>query len=223
MDIFSPGLCLKRAERYLPAVRPVCVELGEDLAILVAIGSVETEWGCGWGYRPKCSPDGTGDWTARRGGWLQKPHVQIIKNRESLPPGWSPPRKKLPDGTVAVLPGPYAIPDDGLGWGRGLLQLDYLGALRHLYRPEPWPVELQARAACLHLAESRRWLARFKANPLFDRAVLAAYNAGPRVAGPLQLGRDPDRVTKSGRYGAVVQERAGALHRAFPSVFGGVT
>lgn len=216
---FDPRLCFERVSPYLDAVRGVCRELGEESALLVALGSVETEWGWGSGYRPKGSPDGTGDWTARRGGWLSREGVAVVKDLKSLPLGWAAPRKRLEDGTVVILPGPYAIPVDGLGWGRGLLQMDHLGALRHLYRPAPWPVDLQVRAACLHLAESRRWLSRFELLPLFERAWIAAYNAGPSVAGPLQRGEDPDRVTANGRYGAMVQERAAAMRAAFPDVF----
>lgn len=218
--MWSPALTFERVAPYLAAVERVARAQGEDLAILVALGSVETEWGWGAGYRPKGSPDGTGDWTARRGRWLDAPGVQVIRDVRALPLPWAPQR----DEAGSIRPGPYAIPGDGLGWGRGLLQLDYCGAFRHLLQPAPWPIERQVEAACRHLAATREVLtADHRGHPDLERANLAAYNAGAgAVLAALRAGADPDSRTKTGRYGAQVLERAAALRAAYPCQLAGV-
>src|SRR6266704_2932742 len=83
-----------------------------------------------WALRPKGSPTGTGDWSARAGSWPHREGVQVIADTPSErlrleKSGWSLPMRKNPiSGVWEVATGPYAIPLDGLGWGRGLLQLD---------------------------------------------------------------------------------------------------
>lgn len=222
---FDPLLAYRRAEPYLEEVDRVARARGEDIALLVALGSRETEWGWAPGYHPRGSPDGTGDWVARRGAWLSKPGVRVVRTLADLPKGWSVPRQK-----GLILPGPYAIPGDGLGWGRGLLQLDFCGDFRGLYRPAPWPVMLQVEAACEMLALARRQLAELDGHPLFARAVLAGYNARrDRILDVVRLGRDPDAVTTPGPrarngagrgdYGRDVEERAAAMRAAFPFQF----
>lgn len=81
---------------------------------IYAIGQNETRWGqagLAGGYR-----DDTGDWTARPVGapnhWESVPGTKIVTE---LPEHWSS------GGTS----GPWVIPGDELGWGRGITQLDF--------------------------------------------------------------------------------------------------
>lgn len=164
----------------------------ERTSLLAAICLRETHAGRAPGYRPVGSPDGTGDWTARTGPWLRRMGVRIVAE---LPPGWSAPRKN----GVAV-PGPYAIPLDGLGWGRGFFQADVLGDHRDLIAPAPWPLDRQASAACAHMHLARKQLAEagFADHPLFERAIVSRYNASlTRVRAGLEAG-DPDIGTTPG-------------------------
>jgi hypothetical protein len=78
----------------------------------VALGMRESKWGTSPGYKPK-GPSGTGDWVARQGSWLSDKNAQAVN---VLPAGWSKPKGSSP---------PWAIPKDALGWGRGLMQIDY--------------------------------------------------------------------------------------------------
>ncbi len=214
-------LAWKRLEPHLSAILEVARARGEAPALLAALGSRETEWGYAPGYSPKTSPDGTGDWVARRGSWLSKPGVRSYPDGATLPSGWSKPRDK--DGHV--LPGPYALPGDLLGWGRGFFQCDAFGEFAHRYHPG-WTVIEQLHAACDELAADRVGLASIKAHPLFEQAVVCAYNADrARVLAAVKAGQDPDRVTtpgprelngsKAGDYGSDVLDRASAFRASY--------
>jgi hypothetical protein len=100
------NMCLPaRAQPYSDMILQVARETGVDPYILFAIGDRESNWGTQLRW-------GTGDWTARPGAaWGRTPGATVVN---TLPAGWSP-------GTVSA---PFAIPADGLGWGRGLMQLD---------------------------------------------------------------------------------------------------
>lgn len=146
---------------------------------LVAIGDVETHFGKARGY-----VDGRGDWTLRTGHWLQSAHVTVV---EDAPPGWSLPRRK--DGTA--IPGPYAMPEDGKGWGVDLWQLDWERAR-----------ELNLDPDAVRLACARELDACCLAFPGKLEAAFCAYNAGPAaVHHALSEGRDPNEVTTD-NYGA---------------------
>jgi hypothetical protein len=196
----------------------------ESVATLAALALRES-WCCDApGYRPRGSPDGTGDWTARTGHWTRREGVQVFadtpENRERLRElGWSLPKRKKPDGSLEVVPGPYAIPGDALGFGRGILQMDALGDFRALYRPAPWPVERQAYAACAMLDKARVQLARFADHPLYPRAVIARYNAAiDRVVAGLEAGA-VDVGTTGGDYSADVEALRNAVIARFPDRF----
>jgi hypothetical protein len=123
------------------------------------------------------------------------------------------------------VPGPYAIPADGKGFGRFLFQLDWCGRYGHLPRecPEATPF-LQARWACGVLRDAREELKAYREHPLFERAVVARYNASfNAVRAGLDAG-DPDLFTTvgpSGRgdYGSDVLARRDRLRAADPARF----
>ncbi len=118
--------------------------------------------------------------------------------------GWSIPTRKREDGSVVVLPGPYAIPLDGLGWGRGYWQADVLGDNRDLIVPGHWPVPAQAAAACAQLHLARQQFADFRYHALFERAVVARYNADFEPVRAGLLAGNPDIATTGGDYSADV-------------------
>lgn len=179
----------------------------EEVALLCAIGLRETWMGTCPGYTPK-GPDGSGDWCARTGHWLKEQGVQIVGN---LPAGWVAPKK-----AGQVVPPPYAIPQDGKGWGRGIWQLDALGDVRDLIAPAPWAVDRQAAAACAMLHRARRELAEFAQHPLYERAVAARYNTSlARVKAGMDAG-DPDVSTTGGDYGKDVLALRDALLAKYP-------
>jgi hypothetical protein len=98
------------AQGYADLILQVSRETGVDPYILFAIGDRESNWGTQL-------RQGTGDWTARSGSaWGKTPGAKVVT---TLPPGWS----------AGKLAGPWAIPADGLGWGRGLMQLDLQNSL----------------------------------------------------------------------------------------------
>lgn len=159
-------------------------------ALLIAsVGHVESEWG-------RALTQNCGDWTLRTGHWLVEEHTI----RVSSPPVGTPWRYlRRADGSI--IPGPYCMPDDGLGWGRGLMQLDFKNALAIDWRDPAANVRKGAQMldACLRV---------FAGNL---GAGVAAYNAGPaRVRHAIALGEPPDSVTTGGDYSARVLS---AFHR----------
>lgn len=148
---------------------------------LTALGDVETHWGKAKGYI-----DGRGDWTLRAGHWVREAGVSVVT---APPPGtpWRLPKDKAGN----VLPGPYAMPEDGKGFGLYELQLDWPHA--RLVGPDD-------RTACL-LAAARIADACTLAFPGRLDAAAAAYNAGcERVHHALSAGLDPNVVTTGGDY-----------------------
>ncbi len=185
------------------------------------------------GYRPRGSVDGSGDWTARAGHWTTREGVKVIPDtavgRAFLrSAGWSLPKRK--DGTI--VPGPYAIPMDGLGWGRGMLQADILGDHRAMIPPAgvSWPVDRQAATACAQLHLAREELAAYVALPpitcscgecgkvlSFGAAVVCRYNAAlASIERELRAGRHPDHATTGGDYGTDVAALEAAVIARWP-------
>jgi hypothetical protein len=149
---------------------------------LLASICLRESWACtAPGYRPKGFPDGSGDWLVRTGSWTRREGVIVHPDTDGAraalkAAGWFIPKM---DGSDEPVPGPYATPKDGRGWGRGSLQGDILGDFRELIPPPgtPWPLEQQAFKACAHLDMARRQLAEFAHHPLFERACIDRYNA----------------------------------------------
>jgi hypothetical protein len=138
--------------------------------------------------------------------------------------GWSP-------GYVLPYPGaPRWLGRGDNGHGYDFFQIDDRGPYAYLPReaPEASP-ELQARWACWVLRDNRVALAVLRGHPLWERAVICAYNnGGPKVGGrntyeavrhALQIGVNPDLVTTGQDYGSDVQRRRDKLRREHPEVF----
>jgi hypothetical protein len=185
----TPASVIPQVEPYLAAFAQGALAYAqqhgtrpERVSLLAAICLRETHAGWAPGYRPRGSPTGTGDWVLRTGHWthelgvVQWPDTGGFRSTLKAA-GWSLPR----DSRGEVLPGPYATPRDGRGWGRGLFQLDILGACRDLIPPPdaPWQVDLQAYAAAQHMDIARRVLRDVTGDAaMLERAVVVAYNAG---------------------------------------------
>lgn len=144
-----------------------------------------------------------------------------IALRETLV-GWAP-------GYVVPPGAPRHLGRGDHGHGFGLFQIDDRGPYAHLPRecPEATP-HLQARWACTVLRDARRELGAFAARLLFERGVVAAYNAGsPAVARCFRLGLNPDTVTTAGTrfdpprpdYGEDVLLRRDELRMMHPGTF----
>jgi soluble lytic murein transglycosylase-like protein len=118
--------------------------------------------------------------------------VQVVT---TLPPGWHAPN----DRKGRVIPGPYAIPTDGQGWGRGLMQHDYHRALAFDWRDPA--VNISKGAELLFELVDKEF-------PRNLRAAAAAYNCGPaNVRKALLLRKDEDFFTTGQDYGADVLRR----------------
>ena len=204
--------------------------------ITVALGKRESNWA------RSLDADLTGDYTARTGSWLKAPGVKVVSEGD-LPTKWIRPR----DGDGNVIPGPYAIPEDGLGWGRGVMQVDWprARAEKHNWRDHLANIRLGLRiykekVKELSAAPSGAWtigagLAKTlgvmpgtypaKAVPpdLVPVAALAAYNAGAaavRRAYSAAGQQGIDRITTGKDYATKVAGTIVALTNAFNNATG---
>jgi|SRR5712664_608096 len=195
------GLLPSAAQQYADVIAQVASESGEKPAVLTAIGWRETKWGTSRSLDVQ-GPSGTGDFVARVGHWLNGANVQIL---DDLPAGWHVPK----DSQGNPLPGPYAIPADGRGWGRGLMQIDLDRALGI-----QWDDPLtNVREAAKVLGEKRAYIQSHIAETLtpdeLERATVAAYNHGEGGSvGNLLAGRDIDTGTDHNNYSADVLSNA---------------
>lgn len=119
-------------------------------------------------------------------------------------------RPRGPTGTGDWAKRRGILPPDGLGWGRGLMQIDY--ASHEFARTGAWK---NARENILYgsrvLRQSYRHMelrTKLRGRELL-RAGLAGYNAGPgAVERVVNRGMDCDKFTAHGDYGRNVMERA---------------
>lgn len=161
------------ARQYADAILAESAAANVNPFVTVSLGVTETGWGTAAAYKQQA-----GDWTMRVGKWLQAPGVRIV---DTAPSGWAYPKKKDPiTGALVVVPGPYAIPEDGLGWGRGLMQIDW-GSWRSWLLSNDWrDPATNIRKGLAILKSGMSYLAAdgVAANDIVP-AALAAYNAGP--------------------------------------------
>jgi hypothetical protein len=220
------------ALQYVDSVIYAADKTGMGVFQLLAIGQHETLWGEAAAMKPK-GPGGTGDWTARKGAWLQEKGVRIVN---TLPPGW---------GAAKGSVGPWAIPSDGLGWGRGLMQVDFLASLNFDWKD---PLKNIVRGAEI-LKGKMAYLAATPKTPTLtigdtaakSRGVapgtykdprpltgskllegsIAAYNTGElNVLRSLAVGVPADKTTTGGNYSADVLSKGVAVAGAFKQAGG---
>jgi soluble lytic murein transglycosylase-like protein len=140
--------------------------------------------------------------------------ICAIGSRESNWGQGSDMRPKGPSGTGDWAPrNPktwgYAMPPDGLGWGRGLMQVDY--AESDFGKTGPW---MDPTANILFGSnELETNIKHYLANPIDGvdpvRAAVAAYNCGQGgVAKAVEDGFDVDHYTAGGDYSTDVMGRA---------------
>lgn len=108
---FAKGAAFKAAlpaavGQYAPQILSAAQRYGVDPFALAAIMYNESRGGVATGYRPQ-GPAGTGDFVPRG------------PKGVSLPPGWQA------SGYAKFANPATGLPPDGLGWGRGLMQIDY--------------------------------------------------------------------------------------------------
>jgi hypothetical protein len=102
----------------------------------------------------------------------------------------------------------YAMPPDGLGWGRGLLQIDYqqqFGQTGNWRDPEA-----NILYGCNELADNIAYFTKNSAGQSYDpqRAGIAAYNCGRgNVTRAIKAGYDVDRYTAGNNYSQDVVNR----------------
>jgi hypothetical protein len=125
---------------------------------------------------------------------------------------------KGPTGTADHAPRPFLgeyrtapLPPDGLGFGRGLMQIDH--DLHEFARSGPWhEPDANVRYACSVLAGFRPILRRRTVlhGAALTRAALAAYNCGlDNVLRAVRYGLDLDFYTAGREYSREVLNRAG--------------
>jgi hypothetical protein len=176
----------------------------------VLLGKLDRESQGGDALRPAAA-NGSGDRIARTLERLRREAPALeskVTISATVPSGWSAPK----DSQGRVKPGPYVVPGDGLGWGRGLSQIDWMG--HDFARTGPWHepdanIAYGARYLATLYRSLAGWSGRGSVDPM--RLALAAYNAGPgTVKAAVTAGRDPDSVTSGGDYSTDVYRR-GAL------------
>jgi hypothetical protein len=187
-----------------------------DPFLLAGIAERESHFGAAlWpkqGKPPMGRADGTGDWTARPKGWSISthgvPHATLPPGAGGSP-GWSP----HPSGRGAPPP-PYMLPPDGLGWGRGLMQIDF-----NVHYPwvttNDWgdPTTNINKAAEILASNLRFFRAQGLSEDTALRAAVANYNLGDRafILANVKAGRSPDLKTTGGEYSAYVVGAAQAF------------
>ena len=135
-------------------------------------------------------------------------------------------KPKGPGGTGDHAPRKGKMPPDGLGWGRGIMQIDYFS--HPFARGDEWmDPQKNIMYGSKVLANSMRTIkgrCTLKDGSIVipgydsDRLIcygLAAYNAGPlAVLTAIRRGVDVDLVTTGDNYSADVLSRAGWFQRA---------
>jgi hypothetical protein len=219
----TPASVIPNVEPFLPLITEGVLDFAsdhgtpvEDAATLAGICLRESLAGAA--LKPP-GIDGAGDWSVRTGHWTKRQGVEVFPDTDAARAELRALRFAIRKKNGQPVPGPYAIPKDRLGWGRGAFQLDVLGDQAHRIQPAPWPMDRQAYAACAQLALAREQLGAFAAHPLFGRAVLSRYNAAlERVRAGIEAG-DPDIGTTGGDYGRDVEELAEGVRARWPDRF----
>lgn len=181
----SAATILAAEAPYDAIVSALAASSGWDRNLLIGIGWQESRWGTS-SLLDVQGPGGTGDFTARSPSWVAATVknvpalAQYVVQVSALPPGWH-----------GSGPGPWMIPADGRGWGRGLMQIDLPNAIS-INWPDP-QTNIQASIDNLnsHEAYLKQRAPGVDSNALVT-ATVAAYNAGNVSTGhALLAGTDP--------------------------------
>ena len=107
-----------------------------------------------------------------------------------------------------------ALPADGMGWGRGIMQIDYAAhefARTGLWRDPQANILYGAKVlrGCYRVMQSKRL-----EDPILTRAAIASYNRGPgNIWRDIQQGFPVDSKTAHGNYSMDVLKRATSFRR----------
>lgn len=230
--IMPYALSLANAAKFLyglPAqTRPYAADLwdaGKKYGIdpFILAGIMERESISGAALYPK-GPSGTGDWTARPPGWSIAKHGKIVTK---LP---------LTDGVQRWMPhpslpnGPFYIPLDEKGWGRGLMQIDEAVHYDWLHANDWTNPKVLIDKAAKELSANLALMAKggLKGSLLVHAAV-SGYNVAPSTAlADARAGRSPDANTTGKNYardttgaGMGVLDRADRFQKASGILNGG--
>lgn len=160
-----------------------------DPCILAAIIAKESDFGA-------TLRDGCGDWVVRGNRYAGLKGVRTIERRDEFPEGW----------TIGEETGPWVIPEDGLGWKRGLMHIDW-----GLHRG--WIEAFNWRDPTVNITFGASLLARaltlFAKQGIHDpRLGIAAYSTSiARVLVSVRSG-NPDSSVPDGGYSAGIIELA---------------
>lgn len=159
-------------EQWMPLFIDSGEKFGVDHMLLAAICERESRGGLA--LRP-IGVDGTGDFVPRHGKKFQQ----------------DPRYRYVYDGPVAIAGRqetvPFYMPADGLGWGRGIFQIDY-AAWAEFIDSGAWKIPAKATDQAARIIAQA--MAKFPGDEL---AVIAAYNCGEwRVA------RELEEITDTG-------------------------
>lgn len=179
-------------ERASYGVKPL-----ELATMLYGLGEAETRWGTTRSL-DKPGPGGTGDYILRC--WKDLPKSVPAKAMIQLfekPPGWTMVKSRKCDDQGVF------VPKDGLGFGRGLMQIDYMWNYDWIASGADWrdPLTNIRKGADILMTKVRQLSQNGLTGSTLRHASIAAYNAGAdRVLEAVRKGNDPDSVTFSPSY-----------------------
>lgn len=221
-----------RLRVWYPASQESSERWGVNVCLI--LGVLDREGACGELLRPK-GPAGTGDWVARPWSRYAQKQWATSRLRHWMPSqeefdAWCRIRKKKQRSTDDKTPFELCLPIDGLGFGRGLSQLDWCDEDNFAFLAVPLPDGTFAwQDGPRNIDEGTRKLHNLI--ELFDHEeglAAAAYNAGPArvrevrasLAGatsPEQLLKAVDAVTTDHNYASDVLGRRDRFARLLSS------
>lgn len=195
------------AAPYGAVIDQVANEQNISPFVIVALGDRETRWGMASAYRNQ-----TGDYAKRAWTSAQIEKVPVT------PVGTAP---AASDGS----PRWYVMPADGLGWGRGLMQVDYASWYDWLASNDWRDPYVNITKGVQILKQKMKYLAgKGLVGDDLTAAGLAAYNAGEgnvwkAWSNAIAQGQNPrqalDKVTTGGDYSASVLTTIANLTNAY--------
>lgn len=175
--------------KRLVDLRPAFLKEGElfDIRPSLLAGICWAESAFGWSLLDDC-----GDWTLRRRSRYGPRAEEELRLRTVVRPvgRWVWPKDAV---------GTMCCPVDALGWGRGLMQLDWCAFdMRVIAWRNP---DVNMHLGAQHLRGKRDWLSSRLDREGLEKAAIAAYNAGEhRVLAEVLAGGDPNNSTWERKY-----------------------